>query len=58
GGALVPDAELTGQRVLAELMGLLTDPVRLAAMSTAARRSGHTGADETLAKLVFDVVGQ
>jgi hypothetical protein len=32
--------------------------VRLAAMSTAARRSGHTGADETLAKLVFDVVGQ
>jgi UDP-N-acetylglucosamine--N-acetylmuramyl-(pentapeptide) pyrophosphoryl-undecaprenol N-acetylglucosamine transferase len=58
GGILVPDAELTGQRVLDELAGLLTDPVRLAAMSTAARRSGHTGADEILAELVFGVVGQ
>jgi UDP-N-acetylglucosamine--N-acetylmuramyl-(pentapeptide) pyrophosphoryl-undecaprenol N-acetylglucosamine transferase len=58
GGTLVPDAELTGRRVLDELAGLLTDPVRLAAMSTAARRSGHTGADETLAELVFRVVGQ
>jgi UDP-N-acetylglucosamine--N-acetylmuramyl-(pentapeptide) pyrophosphoryl-undecaprenol N-acetylglucosamine transferase len=58
GGTLVPDAELTGRRVLDELAGLLTDPVRLAAMSTAARRSGHTGADEILAKLVFGVVGQ
>ena len=38
GGVLVPDAELTGERVLAELVPLLTDPARLAAMGAAARR--------------------
>ena len=37
--------------------GLLTDPARLAAMSAAARRSGHADADEALARLVFEVVG-
>jgi UDP-N-acetylglucosamine--N-acetylmuramyl-(pentapeptide) pyrophosphoryl-undecaprenol N-acetylglucosamine transferase len=58
GGVLVPDAELTGQRVLDELVGLLTDPARLATMSAAARRSGHADADEALAKLVFEVVGR
>ena len=58
GGSLVSDAELTGQRVCDELAGLLTDPVRLAEMSAAARRSGHAGADEALANLVFDVVGE
>jgi UDP-N-acetylglucosamine--N-acetylmuramyl-(pentapeptide) pyrophosphoryl-undecaprenol N-acetylglucosamine transferase len=57
GGTLVPDGELTGQRVLDELVGLLTDPARLAAMSAAARRAGHAGADEALAKLVFEAVG-
>jgi UDP-N-acetylglucosamine--N-acetylmuramyl-(pentapeptide) pyrophosphoryl-undecaprenol N-acetylglucosamine transferase len=56
GGTLVPDAELTGTRVLDELAGLLTDPTRLAAMSAAAVRSGHAGADEALAELVFEVV--
>jgi UDP-N-acetylglucosamine--N-acetylmuramyl-(pentapeptide) pyrophosphoryl-undecaprenol N-acetylglucosamine transferase len=56
GGILVPDAELTGARVLGELAGLLTDPARLDAMSAAARRSGHAGADEALADLVFEVV--
>jgi hypothetical protein len=37
---------------------MLTDPVQLAEMSAAARRSGHAGADEALANLVFDVVGE
>jgi UDP-N-acetylglucosamine--N-acetylmuramyl-(pentapeptide) pyrophosphoryl-undecaprenol N-acetylglucosamine transferase len=55
GGVLVPDAELTGERVLAELVPLLTDPVRLAAMGAAARRSGHADAAERLAHLVLDV---
>jgi UDP-N-acetylglucosamine--N-acetylmuramyl-(pentapeptide) pyrophosphoryl-undecaprenol N-acetylglucosamine transferase len=58
GGFLVPDAELTGQRVLDELGSLFADPPRLAAMGSAARRSGHAGADEALARLVFEVVGQ
>ena len=55
GGVLVPDAELTGDRVLAELVPLLTDPARLAAMGAAARRSGHADAAERLARLVLDV---
>ncbi|MBO0848640.1 MAG: undecaprenyldiphospho-muramoylpentapeptide beta-N-acetylglucosaminyltransferase [Pseudonocardia sp.] len=58
GGTLVPDGELTGQRVLAELGGLLTDPTRLAEMGAAARGSGHAGADEELAQLVFEVAGR
>ena len=55
GGVLVPDAELTGDRVLAELLPLLTDPARLAAMGAAARASGHADADERLARLVLEV---
>jgi UDP-N-acetylglucosamine--N-acetylmuramyl-(pentapeptide) pyrophosphoryl-undecaprenol N-acetylglucosamine transferase len=57
GGVLVPDAELTGDRVLAELLPLLTDPARLAAMGAAARASGHADADERLARLVLEVAG-
>ena len=51
GGVLVPDAELTGQRLLAELLPLLTDPDRLAAMGAAARASGHAEADDRLAEM-------
>ena len=57
GGVLVPDAELTGDRVLAELGPLLADPARLAAMGAAARASGHADADERLARVVLDVAG-
>jgi UDP-N-acetylglucosamine--N-acetylmuramyl-(pentapeptide) pyrophosphoryl-undecaprenol N-acetylglucosamine transferase len=57
GGMLVPDAELTGQRLLAELVPLLTDPGRLAGMGAAARASGHAEADDRLAEIVLDVVG-
>jgi len=58
GGVLVPDAELTGDRVLAELVPLLTDPARLAAMGAAARRSAHADAADRLARLVLDVGGK
>jgi UDP-N-acetylglucosamine--N-acetylmuramyl-(pentapeptide) pyrophosphoryl-undecaprenol N-acetylglucosamine transferase len=58
GGVLVSDAELTGERALAELVGLLTDRARLAAMGAAARGSGHAGADEALARLVLEVAGR
>ena len=45
------DAELTGERVLAELVPLLTDPARLAAMGAAARAApGTPTADERLAR--------
>ena len=58
GGVLVDDADLGPRRLLDELRGLLTDPGRLAAMGAAARASGHAGADEALARLVFEVAGQ
>ena len=56
GGVLVPDAELTAERVLAELVPLLGDAARLEAAGKAARASGHADADERLARLVLDVV--
>jgi UDP-N-acetylglucosamine--N-acetylmuramyl-(pentapeptide) pyrophosphoryl-undecaprenol N-acetylglucosamine transferase len=56
GGSLVPDAELTGARVCAEMVGLLTDPARLASIGASARGVGHASADETLARMVFEVV--
>jgi UDP-N-acetylglucosamine--N-acetylmuramyl-(pentapeptide) pyrophosphoryl-undecaprenol N-acetylglucosamine transferase len=57
GGVLVPDVELTGERVLAELVPLLGDPARLEAMGKAARASGHADADVRLARMVLDLVG-
>ena len=50
-----PTPSSRGERVLAELVPLLTDPARLAAMGAAARRSGHADAAERLAHLVLDV---
>lgn len=57
GGVLVADADLTGERALAELLPILTDPARLTAMGAAARASGHADADERLARVVLDVAG-
>ena len=57
GGVLVPDAELTGGRLLAEIVPLLTDPDRLDRMGVAARASGHAEADVRLADVVLDVIG-
>jgi len=57
GGVLVPDAELTGGRLLAEIVPLLTDPDRLQRMGVAARASGHAEADVRLADVVLDVIG-
>jgi UDP-N-acetylglucosamine--N-acetylmuramyl-(pentapeptide) pyrophosphoryl-undecaprenol N-acetylglucosamine transferase len=57
GGVLVDDADLTGDRVLAELVPLLIDPRRLAEMGRAARSSGHVDAADRLARLVLDLVG-
>ncbi|NMI00229.1 UDP-N-acetylglucosamine--N-acetylmuramyl-(pentapeptide) pyrophosphoryl-undecaprenol N-acetylglucosamine transferase [Pseudonocardia acidicola] len=57
GGLLVPDAELTGDRTLAEVLPLLAHPGRLAAMGAAARASGHADADERLARVVLGVLG-
>jgi UDP-N-acetylglucosamine--N-acetylmuramyl-(pentapeptide) pyrophosphoryl-undecaprenol N-acetylglucosamine transferase len=56
GGMLVRDADLTGERVVELVTGLVGDPDRLAATAAAARGSGHAGADETLARMVLETV--
>jgi UDP-N-acetylglucosamine--N-acetylmuramyl-(pentapeptide) pyrophosphoryl-undecaprenol N-acetylglucosamine transferase len=58
GGTMVADADLTGDRVLAELVPWFADPRRIGRMGAAARASGHAGADEVLADIVFGVVGR
>ncbi len=55
GGVLVPDAELTGDRLLAEVLPLLTDPARRAAMGAAAAGAGHRDAADLIAALVLEV---
>jgi UDP-N-acetylglucosamine--N-acetylmuramyl-(pentapeptide) pyrophosphoryl-undecaprenol N-acetylglucosamine transferase len=49
---LVPDDECTADRLEAELLALLADPGRLAAMSVAARALGHPDAAAKVAELV------
>ena len=56
GGLLVQDAAFTASYVLATVLPLLRDPVRLAAMSKAAGALGHRDADEAIADLVLSAV--
>jgi UDP-N-acetylglucosamine--N-acetylmuramyl-(pentapeptide) pyrophosphoryl-undecaprenol N-acetylglucosamine transferase len=49
---VVPDAECTAERLERELLDLLSDPGRLAAMSAAARALGHADAAAKVAELV------
>ena len=58
GGVLVPDRELDGHRLEAEVLPLLADPARLAAMSAAAASLGHRDADAALARLVLSAAGR
>jgi UDP-N-acetylglucosamine--N-acetylmuramyl-(pentapeptide) pyrophosphoryl-undecaprenol N-acetylglucosamine transferase len=57
GGVLVDDADLTGERVVAELVPLLRDPRRLAEAGAAARSSGHADAADRLARMVLELAG-
>lgn len=54
---LVPDAELTVEVVLRDVLPLLSDSARLAEMSTAAGGLGHRHADDALADLVLRAAG-
>jgi len=54
GGLLVRDAELDADRVRDEVVPLLRDPDRLAAMGASAARLGHRDADVALARLVLE----
>jgi len=60
GGAavLVPQAELTPERLAAELTALLRDPARLKAMSEQARALSHHDAAGRVARMVAELVGK
>ncbi|BBX08498.1 UDP-N-acetylglucosamine--N-acetylmuramyl-(pentapeptide) pyrophosphoryl-undecaprenol N-acetylglucosamine transferase [Mycolicibacterium aichiense] len=55
GGLLVEDAQLTGDFIAGEVVGLLTDPPRLQAMTSAAARVGHRDAAQRVAEVALDV---
>ena len=57
GGLLVDDAAFDAAWVRAQVLPLLADPGRLAAMSAAAGALGHRDADEALADLVLSAAG-
>jgi UDP-N-acetylglucosamine--N-acetylmuramyl-(pentapeptide) pyrophosphoryl-undecaprenol N-acetylglucosamine transferase len=58
GGRIVPDSELTAEYVIDEVIPLLTDRVRLAAMAAAAAMAGHRDAADTVARIVVEVAGR
>ncbi|MEO6206215.1 MAG: undecaprenyldiphospho-muramoylpentapeptide beta-N-acetylglucosaminyltransferase [Mycobacteriales bacterium] len=55
GGLLVDDSEVTQDWLIAEVLPLVLDPVRLTAMGRAAAGLGHRDADVTLARMVLEV---
>ncbi|WP_236147543.1 undecaprenyldiphospho-muramoylpentapeptide beta-N-acetylglucosaminyltransferase [Mycolicibacterium sp. CH28] len=55
GGLLVADADLTSGFIAGEVVGLLTDPARLAAMTAAAAQVGHRDAARRVAEVALDV---
>jgi UDP-N-acetylglucosamine--N-acetylmuramyl-(pentapeptide) pyrophosphoryl-undecaprenol N-acetylglucosamine transferase len=55
GGMIVADADLNGDLVAREVAGLLTDPPRLAAMTSAAARVGHRDAARQVAEAALDI---
>lgn len=58
GGVLVADADLTPGLVAQRVIGLLTDPPRLAAMTAAAARVGHPDAARQVAQAALDTARQ
>jgi UDP-N-acetylglucosamine--N-acetylmuramyl-(pentapeptide) pyrophosphoryl-undecaprenol N-acetylglucosamine transferase len=58
GGVLVPDEQLSPDKVAEIVVPMLTDPKRLAAMSAAARGTGHREAADVLARMVLEVVAK
>jgi UDP-N-acetylglucosamine--N-acetylmuramyl-(pentapeptide) pyrophosphoryl-undecaprenol N-acetylglucosamine transferase len=58
GGLLVDDAAFDAARVVADVLPLLRDPARLAAMSAAASRHGSRDADVALAEMVLRAAGR
>jgi UDP-N-acetylglucosamine--N-acetylmuramyl-(pentapeptide) pyrophosphoryl-undecaprenol N-acetylglucosamine transferase len=55
---IVPDEQLTAARALEVLLPLLTDEAALGRRASAARGSGHPDADDRVADLVLQAVGE
>lgn len=55
GGLLVEDAQLTPEFIANDVVGLLTDPPRLQAMTAAAARVGHRDAAQRVAEVALDI---
>jgi UDP-N-acetylglucosamine--N-acetylmuramyl-(pentapeptide) pyrophosphoryl-undecaprenol N-acetylglucosamine transferase len=55
---MVKDEELTPEKAAELVVPLLTDPLRLRAMSAAAQGSGHREAADVLARMVLEVIGK
>ncbi|MBU3749493.1 MAG: undecaprenyldiphospho-muramoylpentapeptide beta-N-acetylglucosaminyltransferase [Mycobacterium sp.] len=55
GGVLIDDADLTPAYVATEVVGLINDAPRLAAMTAAAAGAGHRDAAGRIAEIVLDV---
>ena len=56
GGIIVPDEQLSPDKVAEIVVPLLTDQRRLASMSAAARGTGHREAADVLARMVLEVI--
>lgn len=53
-GVLIDDAQLNGERLLAEIVPLITDPARLSQMGAAAQRVMPPGAAQRVAHVVLE----
>jgi UDP-N-acetylglucosamine--N-acetylmuramyl-(pentapeptide) pyrophosphoryl-undecaprenol N-acetylglucosamine transferase len=56
GGLIVPDEQLSPDKVADLVVPMLTDQRRLASMSAAARATGHREAADVLARMVLEVI--
>lgn len=56
GGVIVPDEQLSPDKVAELVVPMLTDRRRLAAMGAAARGTGHREAADVLARMVLEVI--
>ncbi len=57
GGRLIPQSELTGQRLADEIVSLLADPARLRNMAESIRRLSHPQAASRLVELGLRITG-
>jgi UDP-N-acetylglucosamine--N-acetylmuramyl-(pentapeptide) pyrophosphoryl-undecaprenol N-acetylglucosamine transferase len=55
---MIPQAELTPERLAQTVVALLSDPERLKQMSERARALGHIDSAERMARMVAELAGR